>query len=274
MLSLETRRSAVTERADVVLPVATVAEKSGTFVDWEGRPRRFTAALGETGMLPEHRVLTALARQLGVDLDCDSTTAIGRQLADITPWAGARPDLESVLPAARPRPGRGEAVLASWRMLLDAGRLQDNEPHLAGTARTPVVRLSAATAAEIGAQDGGRVAVSSLFGSITLPLVIDDLPDRVVWIPMNSRRGRRCIRTLRAGVGQVVLIDRKRPAPDARGGEGSGGEGGAMTTQTIATDFPELSEFGHDPWWLVLGKAVVVFGFHSPCWWAFCSNEK
>ena len=34
-----------------------------------------------------------------------------------------------------------------------------------------------------------------------------------------------------------------------------------MTTQTIATDFPELSEFGHDPWWLVLGKAVVVFGF-------------
>ena len=206
VLSLETRRSAVTERADVVLPVATVAEKSGTFVDWEGRPRRFTAALGETGMLPEHRVLTALARQLGVDLDCDSTTAIGRQLADITPWAGARPDLESVLPAARPRPGRGEAVLASWRMLLDAGRLQDNEPHLAGTARTPVVRLSAATAAEIGAQDGGRVAVSSLFGSITLPLVIDDLPDRVVWIPMNSP-GSQVYRTLRAGVGQVVLID-------------------------------------------------------------------
>ena len=36
-------------------------------------------------------------------------------------------------------------------MLLDAGRLQDGEPHLAGTARPPVARLSAATAAEIGA---------------------------------------------------------------------------------------------------------------------------
>ena len=69
-----------------------------------------------------------------------------------------------------------------------------------------MVRLSAATAAEIGAQDGGRVAVSSLFGSITLPLVIDDLPDRVVWIPMNSP-GSQVYRTLRAGVGQVVLID-------------------------------------------------------------------
>ena len=34
-----------------------------------------------------------------------------------------------------------------------------------------------------------------------------------------------------------------------------------MNTQAVATDFPELSDFGHDPWWLVAGKAVVVFGF-------------
>ena len=45
----------------------------------------------------------------------------------------------------------GEAVLASWNMLLDLGRLQDGEPHLARTARRPVARLSANTAAEIGA---------------------------------------------------------------------------------------------------------------------------
>ena len=46
-------------------------------------------------------------------------------------------------------------------MLLDAGRLQDGEPYLAGTARPPVVRLSAATAAEIGADDGDLVTVGT-----------------------------------------------------------------------------------------------------------------
>jgi NADH-quinone oxidoreductase subunit G len=41
VVSLENHHSAVTEIADVVLPVAVVSEKSGTFLDWEGRPRPF-----------------------------------------------------------------------------------------------------------------------------------------------------------------------------------------------------------------------------------------
>ncbi|WP_205613470.1 asparaginase, partial [Streptomyces sp. S5] len=45
VVSLEQRPSEVTERADVVLPVAAVAEKSGTFLNWEGRSRMFEAAL-------------------------------------------------------------------------------------------------------------------------------------------------------------------------------------------------------------------------------------
>ena len=45
VVSLELRESEVTERADVVLPIAAVAEKSGSFLDWEGRPRTFETAL-------------------------------------------------------------------------------------------------------------------------------------------------------------------------------------------------------------------------------------
>ncbi|MPZ96257.1 MAG: NADH-quinone oxidoreductase subunit G, partial [Propionibacteriales bacterium] len=37
LVSLEIRATAVAERADVVLPVAPVAEKTGSFVNWEGR---------------------------------------------------------------------------------------------------------------------------------------------------------------------------------------------------------------------------------------------
>lgn len=71
-------------------------------------------------------------------------------------------------------------------MLLDNGRLQDGEPHLAGTARPVVTRLSWATAAEIGVAEGDPVVVSTPTGAITLPLAIADLPDRVVWLPLNS----------------------------------------------------------------------------------------
>ena len=30
---------------------------------------------------------------------------------------------------------------------------------------------------------------------------------------------------------------------------------------TMAADFPDLADFGHDPWWLVVAKALAVFGF-------------
>jgi NADH-quinone oxidoreductase subunit G len=70
--------------------------------------------------------------------------------------------------------------------MLDNGRLQDGEPYLAGTARKPVVRLSAETAGEIGAAEDDSVTVSTSRGSITLPLNITDMPDRVVWLPLNS----------------------------------------------------------------------------------------
>ena len=49
VVSLEIRASAVTELADVVFPVAAVAEKSGALVNWEGRLRPFDAALPEAG---------------------------------------------------------------------------------------------------------------------------------------------------------------------------------------------------------------------------------
>src|SRR5690625_5402288 len=39
VVQLEVRRSAVTEHADVVLPVAPPTGKSGTFLNWESRPR-------------------------------------------------------------------------------------------------------------------------------------------------------------------------------------------------------------------------------------------
>ena len=41
MISLETRASLVTERANVVFPVSLMQERAGTFMNWEGRRRSF-----------------------------------------------------------------------------------------------------------------------------------------------------------------------------------------------------------------------------------------
>ena len=92
-------------------------------------------------------------------------------------------------------------------MLLDAGRLQDGEPYLAGTARLPVARLSAATASEIGAAEGDLVTVSSERGEITLPLAVTEMPDRVVWLPLNSA-GSAVNVQLGVTAGGVVSIGR------------------------------------------------------------------
>ncbi|MGH3468345.1 MAG: NADH-quinone oxidoreductase subunit G, partial [Thermocrispum sp.] len=49
VVSLELRPSAVTERADVVLPIAPADEKAGSFRNWEGRDRPFDVTLEGTG---------------------------------------------------------------------------------------------------------------------------------------------------------------------------------------------------------------------------------
>ncbi|MDQ1287443.1 MAG: NADH-quinone oxidoreductase subunit [Actinomycetota bacterium] len=204
LVSLEQRVSEVTSRADVVLPVAPVAEKAGTFVDWEGRWRTFPAALTSNAM-SDHRVLDGLADLLDVPLGARSVDQIRAELAALDVWDGETLPAPDVPAAAPPRPAAGEAVLSTWHLLLDRGRLQDGEPHLAATAHPAVARLSATTAAEIGLADGGLLAVSSGRGTITRPVVITEMPDRVVWLPANST-GATVRGTLGVDAGAVVTL--------------------------------------------------------------------
>jgi NADH-quinone oxidoreductase subunit G len=209
VVSLELRHSAVTERADVVFPVAPTTQKAGAFVNWEGRFRPFEPALqGSTlqASQSDHQVLDALADEMGVYLGVSTAAAARNEYAALGGWDGNRaagPDVATG--DGRTGLEKGQAVLTGWRMLLDNGRLQDGEPHLAGTARKPVVRLSADTAAEIGAGDGDTVTVSTSHGSISLPLVVTDMPDRAVWLPLNSP-GSAVQRQLSVTLGTTVRI--------------------------------------------------------------------
>jgi NADH-quinone oxidoreductase subunit G len=211
VVSLEVRASAVTKLADVVLPVAPPAEKAGTFLDWEGRWRHFPQALAGNAM-PDYRVLDALADELGVVLGLRGVERVRGEIAELEVWEGTRVAAPSTGIADLPTPTQGQAVLATWPLLLDAGRGQDGEPYLAGTAHRAVVRLSAATAAEIGATDAAQVTVSTTTGSITLPLVVTDMPDRVAWLPSNSR-GSAVRSSLGAGAGSLVNVSSSPSSP-------------------------------------------------------------
>ncbi|MFC3994586.1 NADH-quinone oxidoreductase subunit G [Nocardiopsis sediminis] len=214
IVSLELRASSVTDRADVVFPVAAVAEKSGTFLDWEGRDRPFGDALKIPGILSDLRVLSAIADEMDVHLGLPDSAAARAELAALGAWTGERVPDPLTRPAEPPAPEPGQAVLATWRQLLGNGRMEDGEPYLAGTARSPMARVSAATAAAIGLADGGRLRVTGSAGSVGVPAVVAEMPDGVVWLPANSR-DCDVRRDLGAAAGTVVGIS--AGAADAEG---------------------------------------------------------
>ena len=186
IVSFELRASDVTDRADVVFPVAAVAEKSGTFLDWEGRHRPFGDALKVPGALSDLRVLSAVADAMDVHLGLPDSDTAYAELAELGPWPGERTAGPAVRPVAVPEPAAGEAVLSTWRQLLGTGRMEDGEPYLAGTARQPRAYLSKATADEVGVPDGGSLRVTGDLGSVTVPVVVTEIADRVVWLPANA----------------------------------------------------------------------------------------
>jgi NADH-quinone oxidoreductase subunit G len=177
VVSLETHHSAVTQSADVVLPVAVVTEKSGTFLNWEGRPRPFNQVFRDALTMPDARVLAMIADEMDQAFPGD-VASIRRELGALGPWTGDRVAAPEV-PAADWRDG---VVLSSWRQLLDSGVMQDDEPHLAATARPTVAIASAVTVAALG----DTVTVQGPAGSVTLPLTVGDVLDDVVWLPTNS----------------------------------------------------------------------------------------
>ncbi|KQX59252.1 MULTISPECIES: NADH-quinone oxidoreductase subunit G [unclassified Streptomyces] len=217
VVSLELRPSEVTARADVVLPVAAVAEKPGTFLNWEGRARMFEAALKPEQMTrplapSDARVLHMLADALDVHLGLPDLRAVRRELDRLAGWADERASEPSEPGQAAARPGDGEAVLAGHRMLLDLGRLQEGDTALAGTRHAAVARLSAATAADTGVKDGDLLEVTGPAGSVAFPLQVTEMPDRVVWVPLNSA-GRGVLSDTGAHPGDPVRIGPATPSP-------------------------------------------------------------
>ncbi len=205
VISLETRASLVTERADVVFPVALMEERAGTFLNWEGRDRSFGVVIDRPNTLTDLRVLAALADGLGHDLGLRNTAAARAELAELGLWEGARaaaPQIGARQPSVA---GEVHPVLATWRLHLDDSRALSGEPYLLASVRRPVARMSAQTAAE--AQLGASVTLSNDRGSLTFGVeIVPDMVDGVVWVPTRSPE-LGLFEHLAVTAGDVIRID-------------------------------------------------------------------
>lgn len=187
VVALELRETAVTRAADVVFPVAAAVEKAGTFVNWEGRPRPFEAAIESPSALPDLRVLAGIAEEAGVRLGFRTVAEVRAEMEQLGPWDGPRSEPLGA-PGAPTALGSGEGLLlATWKQMIDKGSMLDGADHLRATARRPVARLSAADHLALGAPDA--VTLTGDRGSLTLPAAVTDMVDGVVWVPGNSAVG-------------------------------------------------------------------------------------
>ena len=192
VIALELLASAYTELADVVFPVAPASDKAGTFVNWEGRVRPFGKVLDNPHSLPDVRVLAGISEELGRSIGFRTPEAAWAEMVQLGPWNGARVstglDLQSVgLDQRSAAPDqRSGLVLASWKQLVDDGRLQDGDPHLRATARPAVIMASQATLEAAGVAAGDQATLTGPLGSVTLPVVAGEVADGVVWAPAST----------------------------------------------------------------------------------------
>ncbi len=205
VVSLEITTSAVTDRANVVLPVAAVTEKSGSFLNWEGRARSFDAAVADSLNRSDLRILSMIAEEMGTSINLGTVTAATKELASLGNWDGARVSFNKVASTSQPSLNPEQALITSWRRLLDLGTLQEGEEHLAGTARRTVAVISPKRAQALGVTDGDKLKISTNVGSVTLSALVENIHDDAVWAPRNSR-GSQLLVNLGVAHGAVVTV--------------------------------------------------------------------
>jgi NADH-quinone oxidoreductase subunit G len=200
IVSLEQRVSAITDVAHVVLPVAPVAAKSGTFINWEGRARRFEQAQTQAHKLTDARVLAMISDAMDVLVGQQQVNDLRAEINRLGEWNGARVHMH----ATEPQVTHG-VTLATWNQLIDAGSLQEGEPFYAATARPVVAYMSQHTANTVGAVTGDLVSISTAAGSITAPAIVTIMADNTVWLPTNNE-GSQVRAELHAAHGSQVTI--------------------------------------------------------------------
>ncbi|MBV8660135.1 MAG: NADH-quinone oxidoreductase subunit G [Burkholderiales bacterium] len=175
-----------TDYADVLLPITPFSETAGSFVNMEGKLQTFNGVVKPQGdARPAWKVLRVLGNMLGLSgFEFDSAESVrkaalpnGDQSVAAKLSNDVKPVAVQLQAAAQGLVRLGEVpIYQSDALVRRAVSLQKTSD-----AATPVVGISAATAAKLGLEAGQSVSVQQGEGRATLVLAIDaTLADDVV----------------------------------------------------------------------------------------------
>jgi len=190
VVSLSPFKTAATDYADVLLPIAAFAETSGTFVNAEGRVQSFHGSVKPQGdARPAWKVLRVLGTMLGLPgFDYETSEEVkARALGDLAALPAKLNNATSATINLNASTG-GLERLADLP-IYSADALVRRSPALQATAdaKAPVASLPQALWAELGLAEGAQVKVSQDGGAAVLPAVLDaSLPANVVRVPAGT----------------------------------------------------------------------------------------
>ena len=212
-----------TALADVVLPVASFAEKDGTFTSTERRVQRVRRAVSPPGEArPEVEVAADLLRRLGVEADYASPEEVMAEISSVTPsYGGISYQRLGISGPSWPCPSRdhpGTEILhqgsfpigrarfsaveqqelaedLDYPLLLTTGRslfhfhtgTMTRRTHLLDRERPKAaVDINPADAAALGVRSGTMVVVESVRGGIEIEArLTEEVPMGTVYIPFH-----------------------------------------------------------------------------------------
>ena len=217
--------SETAEVADVVLPVASFAEKDGTFTATDRRVQRVNKAIEPLGECrPDWQILCQIANLLGYPMEYDSPAEIMDEIAGLAPiyggishrrleaddlrWPCTAPDHPGTRILHQGRFSRGLGLFQSIEYRPPAEEPDESYPYILTTGRLlfhwhtgtmtrrsgtltdqvneAFMEVSIKDAADLGIDDGDMVRVRSRRGEITLKAdVTDRIKEGVVFIPFH-----------------------------------------------------------------------------------------
>jgi len=178
---------ALQETADVILPIGTFAETSGTFVNLQGDAQSFTGAVSPLGeSRPAWKVLRVLGNLADVDgfeyLDSNEVRDDALQIA-----GGIKPDntlgdgasTSASLKAGGTQRIGGVPMYASDAIVRRSGALQHTPDAWSNGAR-----INNSMAAGLSLGEGDSIRLTQGENSAEMTVTIDDgVPDNCVWLP-------------------------------------------------------------------------------------------
>jgi formate dehydrogenase major subunit len=189
------------QKASVVFPAASFAEKEGAIVNCERRVQKSTRAISpKRGTRADWETLQAVAQALGAEWRYRTAEDVYREIARLVPgyhgtsWATLLPDgvtwgaarvAGSLAYADGGAPAAGEGLwLLSGGVLFAQGSLTVRSATLAKLAGAAHAFLAPAEASRLGLAAGDRVELAGPAGVLALPVQLDDsVPPGAVFVP-------------------------------------------------------------------------------------------